>query len=165
MYGLLHSNLLVIPSPPRSALTSRVASAPAGHRPVELPCVSHVPRHYIVTQSTVTLSTAESELNGICMGTSVSLGLITISEDLGLTLDLIVETNVSATIGVSRRRGLCRIGHLAVADLWIQDRVRSGDLILRKVAGSDNASDIRIKSVDRPLLRKHLSLMGLYAED
>ena len=117
---------------------------------------SHWHKHYSVTQSTVTLSSAESELSGICKGTSVSLGLISISKDLALTFDLVVETDASAAIGISRRRGLGKIRHLGVADRWIQDRVRSGDLVLRKVAGSENASDILTKFVDRPLLHKPL---------
>ena len=125
----------------------------------------HLLKHWSVTQTTVTLSSAESELSGICKGSSVSLGLISVAKDLGFTWDLVVETDASAAIGISRRRGLGKIRHLAVADLWVQDRVRSGDFVLRKVPGSENASDLLTKFVDRPLLLKHLSRMGLYKEE
>ena len=125
----------------------------------------HLLKHWSLTQSTVTLSSAESELSGICKGSSISLGLVSVAKDLGFHWALAVETDAAAAIGISRRRGLGKIRHLAVADLWIQDRVRSGDIILRKVAGSENASDILTKFVERPLLWKHLERMGLVRED
>ena len=126
---------------------------------------SHVLKHWRITQTLVTLSSAESELGGICEGSSISLGLISIAKDLGCNWDLVIETDATAAIGICRRRGLGKIRHLAVADLWVQDRVRSGDVILRKVAGADNASDILTNVAPRPLLWRHLSSMGLQKEE
>ena len=122
-------------------------------------------KHWSVTQTTVTLSSAESELSGICKGSSVSLGLLSIARDLGFQWGLVVETDATAAIGISRRRGLGKVRHLAVADLWVQDRVRSGDFALRKVPRSENASDILTKHVERPLLLKHLGKMGLEKQE
>ena len=126
---------------------------------------THLLKHWSLTQSTVTLSSAESELSGICKGSSISLGLVAVAKDLGFQWALAVETDAAAAIGISRRRGLGKIRHLAVADLWIQDRVRSGDIILRKVAGSENASDMLTTHVERPLLRKHLQMMDLHRDE
>ena len=118
---------------------------------------SHLIKHWSTTQGYVTLSSAEAELNGITRGASTSLGLLAIAKDLGLTWDLTLLTDASAAIGVCRRRGLGKIRHLAVADLWIQDKVKSKDCLLKKVLGKDNPSDALTKHVDGGTLHKHLS--------
>ena len=125
----------------------------------------HLLKHWSTTQSTVTLSSAEAELVGICKGTSIALGLAAVALDLGMSWDLKVRSDASAAIGVCRRRGLGRIRHLATADLWIQDRLRTGDFVLEKVLGSDNAADMLTKHLNRQLLEKHLSTLGVYFEE
>ena len=51
-------------------------------------------------------------------------------------------SDATAAIGISRRRGLGKVRHLATADLWMQDRIRKGDFTLDKILGSDNPSDM-----------------------
>ena len=48
----------------------------------------HLLKHWSSTQSTVTLSSAEAELNGICRGACTSLGLQTIAKDMGFSCSL-----------------------------------------------------------------------------
>ena len=119
----------------------------------------HSLKHWSVTQSTVTLSSAESKLGGSCKGSSVSLGLISVARDLCVQRTLAVETDAAAAIGISHRRGLGKVRHLAVADLWVPDRVRSGDFILRKVAGSQNLRTFW-QNVEGALLWKPLERIG-----
>ena len=45
---------------------------------------SHVLKHWSTTQSTVSLSSAEAELSGICKGAAQGLGLQALSADLGI---------------------------------------------------------------------------------
>ena len=125
----------------------------------------HLIKHWSTTQSTVTLSSAEAELSGICKGTSVSLGLVAVARDLNVSWSLSVETDASAAIGVCRRRGLGNIRHLSTADLWIQDRLRCGDFALSKIKGEDNMSDILTKHVERRVLEKHLAGLGHVFEE
>lgn len=54
--------------------------------------------------------------------------------------------------------------HLAVADLWVQDKVRAKDFKLEKVAGPQNPADILTKHVDSPCLLRHLEGLDLYFE-
>ena len=124
----------------------------------------HLLKHWSVTQPTVTLSSAEAELTGICKSTSISLGLISVAKDLGFDWTLDLLSDASAAIGVCRRRGLGKIRHLATADLWIQDRLRKGDFTLSNIAGDQNTSDILTTHVDRCTLEKHLSTLGLRIE-
>ena len=125
----------------------------------------HLIRHWSVTQSTVTLSSAEAELGGITKGASNSMGLRSIAEDLGFTWSLTLHTDSTAAVGICRRRGLGRIRHLAAADLCVQDRIRTGDFSLCKVLGTDNVADLLTKHVDRATLQRHLASLNLcYAE-
>ena len=120
---------------------------------------NHLLQHYSQTQSTVALSSGEAELQGICKGASQALGLQSLAKDLGISLQLNVLTDATAAIGICRRRGLGRIRHLAVADLWVQDRVRSGDFRLLKVKGADNPADGLTKHCEIPTLLKLLPRM------
>ena len=125
---------------------------------------THLIKQWAVTQSTVALSSAEAELVGICKGTSVSLGLQAVAQDLGFQWSLVVRTDASAAIGVCRRRGLGKIRHLATSDLWIQEKLRDGIFVLEKVEGKNNVADILTKHVDRATLERHVQAMGLKHE-
>ena len=61
-------------------------------------------------------------------------------------------------------RGLGRLRHLAVADLWVQDRLRTKDFELVKVLGSDNPADLLTKYLDRPTHDKHLASLKMEFE-
>ena len=96
---------------------------------------THLIKHWSTTQSVVTLSSAEAELTGICKGGSIGLGMQALCLDLGFDWALELHSDASAAIGICRRRGLGKIRHLAVADLWVQDRLRTKDFGLSKVLG------------------------------
>ena len=87
-----------------------------------------------------------------------------IALDLGIHLDLRVLTDATAAIGICRRRGLGRVRHLAVADLWVQDKVRAKDFQLLKVAGRDNPADLMTKHLDQGTMHRHLAKLGLSPE-
>ena len=125
---------------------------------------THVIKCWSKTQSTVALSSAEAELTGICQAAGEGLGLQSLLHDLGWHVDVRVHADAAAAIGICRRRGLGRVRHLAVADLWIQDRLRTGDFSLHKVAGSDNVADMLTKHLERALLEKHMTSMQLIPE-
>ena len=121
----------------------------------------HLIRHWSATQSTVTLSSAEAELHGICKGASNSLGLQSIARKLGLLWPITLKTDATAAIGITKRRGLGKISHLATADLWVQDRLRAKDFALHKVPGQDNVADLLTKHLERPAMQKHMKSLGL----
>ena len=124
----------------------------------------HCIKHWSSTQTTVALSSGEAELGGICRGASHGLGLQALANDLGMKFTLEVLTDATAAIGICRRRGLGKIRHLHVADLWVQDRVRKGDFLITKVLGADNPADILTKHVGRETMRKHMDFLGLISE-
>ena len=80
-------------------------------------------------------------------------------------LGLRLHSDSTAAIGVCRRRGLGRIRHLAVADLWLQDKIKSNELSVHKVAGKDSPADVLTKSVDVATLQKALARMRIEPEE
>ena len=68
-----------------------------------------------------------------------------------------MHSDATAAIGICRRKGLGKIRHLAVADLWIQDKVRAKDFELEKVLGAKNPAEMLTKDVPREVLEKHLA--------
>ena len=122
---------------------------------------SHCVKHWAKTQPTISLSSGEAELSGIGSGISQALGIQSIARDLGLDLKLRVHTDATAAIGIARRRGLGKIRHLDTTDLWVQEKVRSGQIELLKVAGTDNPADMMTKYVERPTLTKMIQKAGM----
>ena len=65
-----------------------------------------------------------------------------------------------AAIGIVKRQGLGRVRHLAVADLWIQQKAKEGSVVYEKLAGYSNTSDIMTKPVEADVLNRHMEAMG-----
>ena len=125
---------------------------------------SHVIKAWSTTQTVVALSSAEAELTGLCRGGSAAIGLQSLCADLGLKISLRLHSDSTAALGVCRRRGLGRIRHLAVADLWLQDKVRTGELSLHNVLGKDTPADILTKCIDPNTLQLALARMRIEVE-
>ena len=118
-------------------------------------------RHYSRTQKIVTLSSAEAELGGVVQGASEGLGTQAIARDLGIEVPLTLWADSSAAIGICKRSGIGRVRHLAVGQLWVQERIRDKSLDLRKVAGEANPADIGTKHLGAEVMRRCMNLAGL----
>ena len=113
------------------------------------------------TQPTIALSSGEAELAAIVRATSEGLGLIAIMNEFQIECDLTVKSDAIAAIGIVKRQGLGRVRHLAVADLWVQQRAKAGEVNYCKLDGKKNTSDIMTKAVDGELIKKHMQTLGL----
>ena len=60
-------------------------------------------------------------------------------KDLVWTVDLHIHSDSSAAIRLVKRRGLGKVRHLAVSDMWVQDRLASGDFKLHKMLGPNKS--------------------------
>ena len=108
----------------------------------------HIIKSWSVTQSIVTLSSGEAEYYGLVKGAAADLGHQAIMSDYGVDLPVRLWTDSSAAIGITKRSGLGKIRHLATHTLWLQEKVRTKAVEVRKVRGEDNPAD---------LLTKHLA--------
>ena len=75
--------------------------------------------------------------------------------------DLIVKSDAIAAIGIVKRQGLGRVRHLAVADLWVQQRAKAGEVQYCKLDGKRNTSDMMTKAVEREIIMRHMQSLGL----
>ena len=62
--------------------------------------------------------------------------------DFGLKTAIRVWTDSTATMGICGRRGLGKLRHIDTQCLWIQQKVRRGDIELRKIRGEMNPADL-----------------------
>ena len=125
---------------------------------------SHCIKHWATTQTTLSLSSGESELHGIGRGIQNALGFRSMARDLNIDMPLRIHSDATAAIGIARRRGLGKMRHLDVEDLWIQERVRNNDVELCKVLGTENPADIFTKYVKHLILSSALPRMGMVQE-
>ena len=77
------------------------------------------------TLTVLALSSGEAELMAIVKSATEALGLQAIYSDFGLSMQLEVRSDATAAIGMVSRLGLGRVRHLAVSDLWVQEKSRS----------------------------------------
>ena len=121
----------------------------------------HLLKHWSTTQKVLALSSGEAELAGILKGASEGFGLRSQALDLGIEVDPHVRTDASAAFGICRRMGLGKVRHLAVGQLWVQERLRMGDFSLHKHPGQENPGDVLTKHVDATTLRAHCERAGV----
>jgi hypothetical protein len=116
----------------------------------------HLVKHWSTTQKVVTLSSGEAELAGIVKGSAEALGLQSLARDLGVEVQIRVHADSSAAIGICKRTGIGRVRHLAVGQLWVQEKIRSEEITLCKVLGLENPADLLTKHVPRDVADQHL---------
>ena len=125
---------------------------------------THLVKHWSSTQKVITLSSGEAELAGIVKGSAEALGMKSLAADLGIACEVSVYADSSAAIGICRRSGIGKVRHLAVGQLWVQERVRNKEISLYKVLGTSNPADALTKHVPRDTADRHLRAMGLERE-
>ena len=118
-------------------------------------------KHWSKTQPTIALSSGEAELVGIGQGIAQALGLQSLASDMAWPLKLRVHSDATAAIGITKRRGLGKVRHLHTADLWIQERVRNGDVDLVKVLGTENPADLFTKYLDASTMDAALARLNV----
>ena len=91
------------------------------------------------------------------------MGVQSVAADLGVTGPLTLRADAQAAIGICRRSGIGRVRHLAVGQLWIQERIRAGAITLEKVAGERNPADAATKHLAADRLRRCCAALGCEA--
>ena len=72
-----------------------------------------------------------------------------------------VNTDASAAKGIAHKRGVGKVRHIEVSQLWVQDKVATGKLSIRKVGTKDNVADMLTKHISRQPLDRHLGSLPL----
>ena len=108
----------------------------------------HMVKSWSTSQSVIALSTGEAELYGLNKCGASALGLQSLLEDLGVTLDIRLHTDATTGKAIATRRGLGKVRHIAVNELWLQEQVSLKKVVINKLKNKFNVADI---------LTKHLS--------
>ena len=69
-------------------------------------------------------------------------------EEMRCNINIDVETESTAAIGMCSRTGVGKTRHIQVRWLWIQDAIRDKVVRLRKVSGTENVADMGTKYLD-----------------
>ena len=120
----------------------------------------HMIKGWSNTQSVIALSSGEAEFYGLVRGTSIGIGVRGLMQDLGMEFRVRTSTDSSAALGISKRRGLGKVRHIELNQLWIQDKVVTGEIEVRKVRGEDNRADALTKHVDQGQIGRHMEWTG-----
>ena len=110
---------------------------------------SHLVDSYCGQHQNVALSSGEAELHDMVNGTAHGLFLKHVLEEMGVQgLIVKVGTDSAAALGISHRLGCGRVRHLEGKQLWIQEKVRSGEVKPIKIKTTVNRGDLMTKPLD-----------------
>jgi len=93
-------------------------------------------------------------------GATHTMGMLSLAADFGATLGAEIHGDSTAAIGIINRTGVGKLRHIRVQYLWLQERVRSGDVAVKKVLGTENAADLFTKNLPEATMDSHLARLG-----
>ena len=88
----------------------------------------HMIKSWSSTQNVVALSSGEAEYYGLVKGAAQGLVAKAMYLEAGLEQSVEVKTDATAARGIAMRRGMGKVRHIEVSQLWVQDRVARGDI-------------------------------------
>ena len=102
---------------------------------------NHCIKTWSTNQQVVALSSGEAEYYGMVKGSSNALGVRGIISGLGVQVSVRLHTDSSAAKGISNPRGLGKLRHIELSELWLQEQVARGRIKVFKIRGEDNFAD------------------------
>ena len=95
----------------------------------------------------------------------MALGLQSFRRDFNIECNITLKSDANAAIAISNRRGLGKVRHIEVCQLWLQDKVRRGDISVVKVGTHDNVADALTKYVSQDSMAMHMRSTNQYLAD
>ena len=102
----------------------------------------HLLAHWSRTQQCVALSSGEAELNATLKAACEGLGIKYLMDEINAEVGLEIFGDSSAAQGTLQRLGSGKVKHLATRQLWLQERVYMGEVVVKKIPRSANWSDV-----------------------
>ena len=115
------------------------------------------------TQGAIALSNAEAELYALIDDVLRAKWAQSVLSELGAPVSPVAEayTDSSAAKSFVSKRGLGRMRHLELRDLWLQREVGEGKVVIRKVAGERNPADAMTKFLSTQSLQERLGHLNV----
>ena len=123
----------------------------------------HCIKTWSSTQGAVALSSAEAEFYAMIEAVVRAKGVLNVMKEIGFVIAESIQlfTDSSAAKSFVSRRGLGKMKHLEIRDLWLQREVGLGKVIVSKVDGPRNPADLMTKFLKRWEIELRLKLMGI----
>lgn len=123
-------------------------------------------RHWGATQSTMSRSPEEAQLQWICKDATQAIGLRSLAAGLEFCLSIHMQTGATAAMGMAKRLSLRIVRHVDASLRWMQEHTRNGDMSSAKAASPENPPpDALTKNIDRATLQRHSGNTNLGAEE
>ena len=111
-------------------------------------------------QTTVARSSGEAELYACNLGASKGLGLQAVMKEIGWRYEVRIQVDANATIGTLHRRGLGKLRHVEVEELWLQQEISKKKISVSKIKGTENTADIGTKPLKKEPADYSMKKMG-----
>ena len=124
----------------------------------------HLIKTWSATQQAYALSSAEAELYAMVAAVTRAKGLRSLAVEIGfkgLSNVIKLGTDSSAAKSFVSRRGLGRMRHLDIKDLWLQKEIRDGNVEVSKIPGTQNPADLMTKILSNRDIIERLGMMNL----
>ena len=125
---------------------------------------SHCIKTWSSTQGAIALSSAEAEFYAMVDAVLRAKWLKIVSNEMGsqtMRGQITLGTDSAAAKSFVGRRGLGRMRHIEVRDLWLQKEVLQGKVAVEKIPGDSNPADLMTKYLNVDTIEKRLNGMGL----
>ena len=66
-------------------------------------------------------------------GASQAIGVRSMLHDMGVETGININTDASAAKRIASRKGVGRVRHIEVHQLWVQEKVSRGEIVIHKV--------------------------------
>ena len=109
----------------------------------------HPVKSWNSAQTVIALSTGEAELYAINKAAASGIGAKSILNDLEMSLDVVIYTDATSGKAMASRRGLGKVRHIAVNELWIQEHVQNKTLMIKKIRNKFSPADLMTKYLTR----------------
>ena len=76
-----------------------------------------------------------------------------------------MSTDASAAEGMASRKGLGKLRHIEVNQLWLQDKVGDGEIMISNIKGESTPADTLTKHVDGDMLKQRVIQAQLHVTE
>jgi len=121
---------------------------------------THTWAHGSHLQSTISLSSGESEFYALVKGAAKALMIKALMADWHIEVSALVRSDSSSARSFTSRRGLGRQRHVMTRFLWIQERVAAGHIRIARVGTDSNAADLLTKALPAKRMWDLMPLLG-----
>ena len=125
---------------------------------------SHCIKTWCASQGAFALSSAEAEFYAMVEAVTRAKGFLMLAKEVGCEeLSLIVNlgTDSNAAKSFVNRRGLGKMRHIEIRDLWLQKEIREGRVVVHKVLGTENPADLMTKILTVGEIEERLRRMSI----